>query len=79
MHQLTLVDAPVLGSVYYATDGCNIKIGHTERQPKRRGGEIEDGDASTRARVACLTSGVITGCGRSTGSAAPSGSDHLAN
>lgn len=41
MHQLTLVDAPVLGSVYYATDGCNIKIGHTERQPKRRGGEIK--------------------------------------
>lgn len=42
MTQLTLIkNAPKLGSVYYATDGCNIKIGHTERQPKRRGGEIK--------------------------------------
>lgn len=28
-------------SVYYATDGLNIKIGFTSREPRRRGGELK--------------------------------------
>ncbi len=31
---------PVLGKVYYATDGCYIKIGRSV-SPKRRGGELQ--------------------------------------
>lgn len=38
--QLALVDLPVMAEVvYYATDGCNVKIGRTI-SPRRRGGEL---------------------------------------
>ena len=32
---------PFLGRVYFMTDGVRIKIGYTERPPKRRGGELK--------------------------------------
>ncbi len=35
-----LVETSPLGQVYYATEGCNIKIGWTARTPKKRGGEL---------------------------------------
>jgi hypothetical protein len=41
MEQLALFGADVQpGIVYYATDGCNIKIGYTRRPARRRGGEL---------------------------------------
>lgn len=41
MRQLSLIDVPETTTevVYYATDGCNIKIGRTV-SPRRRGGEL---------------------------------------
>lgn len=45
MTQLTLLPKlepePFVGKVYFMTDGLRIKIGYTERPPKRRGGELK--------------------------------------
>lgn len=46
MSQLTLLpeyEDPDLfiGRVYFMTDGVRIKIGYTERPPRRRGGELK--------------------------------------
>jgi hypothetical protein len=44
--QLTLLPEyeepyPFIGRIYFMTDGVRIKIGYTERPPKRRGGELK--------------------------------------
>ena len=41
--QLTLLQLPQVDTevVYYATEGCLVKIGHTSRSPRRRGGELK--------------------------------------
>jgi hypothetical protein len=44
MTQMTLLpDLPALSqpAVYFMTDGVRIKIGFTERPPRRRGGELK--------------------------------------
>lgn len=45
MTQLSLLPQPepdpFVGRVYWMTDGIRIKIGYTERPPKRRGGELK--------------------------------------
>ena len=46
MAQLTLLPEyeepyPFIGRIYWMTDGVRIKIGYTERPPKRRGGELK--------------------------------------
>lgn len=46
MAQLTLLPDlrepdPFVGRVYFMTDGVRIKIGYTERPPRRRGGELK--------------------------------------
>ena len=44
MNQLSLLpELPPLSqpSVYFMTDGVRVKIGYTERAPKRRGGELK--------------------------------------
>ena len=46
MTQLTLVPEyenpePFTSRIYWMTDGVRIKIGYTERPPRRRGGELK--------------------------------------
>lgn len=46
MTQLTLLPdieepEPFIGRVYFMTDGVRVKIGYTERPPRRRGGELK--------------------------------------
>lgn len=46
MTQLTLLPEidepyPFVGRIYFMTDGVRIKIGYTERPPRRRGGELK--------------------------------------
>ena len=74
MRQMELLpDLPPLAqpAVYFMTDGVRIKIGYTERPPKRRGGElkteviyVQPGDELAER----------TAAGRATGSGQPSGS-----
>jgi hypothetical protein len=43
--QLTLLPdyepEPFVSQIYWMTDGIRVKIGYTERPPKRRGGELK--------------------------------------